>query len=265
MIKPFLTKEAPTDLPKAGDRQAFDVKFRPVSDDELKKMFGDEDKPEGYVAGFASTDDLDHYKHIVEPNAFAASIAEKGLEGPMGIKLLIQHDSNRPAGRILKLEQTPQGLRIEAQMNLNISYVRDMYEAAKMQGGLSFSVGFFLEDFEEVYEDGNFQYLRIKQGELTEVSIVTFPGNDAAKMTFIKDRAPWVGHENMADLEKALVAANILPTRNAANSLVKSIRDLIQPATPTEKPLSASESKSVSNISETLKKMALELQKLDKE
>ncbi|MGL5735529.1 MAG: HK97 family phage prohead protease, partial [Beijerinckiaceae bacterium] len=230
--KQFLTKEAAQTIPERGDRQEIAVKFRPATEAEIKAI-GD-DLPVGYVAGWASTSDLDHYRHIVEQGAFAESIAEKGLDGPRGIKLLAQHRADKPAGKIVKLEYRPDGLWIEAQLNLNISYVKDLYEAAKMQGGLSFSVGFFLEDYEVVYKDDEYDHLLIHKGELIEVSVVTFPGNDAAAMTFIKS-VDGIEFKKLSDFEHALVAAGIAKSRNDAARLTKMVKanvHLFQKAPP---------------------------------
>jgi HK97 family phage prohead protease len=229
--KQFLTKEAPA-VPTRGDRGQVSLKFRPASEAEIKEL-GD-DLPLGYVAGWASTSDRDHCGHVVDQGAFAESIAEKGLEGPRGIKLLAQHQSDKPAGKIVKLEYRSGGLWIEAQLNLNISYVKDLHEAAKMQGGLSFSVGFFLDDYEVVYKDDEYDHLRIHKGELIEVSIVTFPCNAAAEMTFIKS-ADGAEFKKLSDFERALVAAGIAKSRNDAERLTKLVKanvHLFQKAPP---------------------------------
>ena len=136
MTNDVMTKEAPQSFRK-GERVEAMVKFRAASDVELKAI-GDE-LPDGYVAGWASTSDLDHYGHVVQDGAFAKGIKAKGLKGPRGIKLLAHHQTDKPAGKIIRLEYRTGGLWIEAQLNLKISYVSDLYEAAKMQEGLSFS------------------------------------------------------------------------------------------------------------------------------
>lgn len=224
----LVTKEAPI----RGERQEATLKFRAASEAEIKEL-GD-DLPEGFVAGWASTSDLDHYRHVVKDGAFAESIAEKGLTGPRGIKLLAQHQADKPAGKITKLEYRKDGLWIEAQLNLNISYVKDLHEAAKMQGGLSFSVGFFLDEFEVVYKNDEFDHMVIKKGELIEVSVVTFPGNDAAEMRFIKS-AEGVEFQKISELEKALVASGLVKSRNDAERLTKMVKlnaHLFQKAPP---------------------------------
>lgn len=228
MQRIFITKKAP------DSHQELFVKFRPASDEEIKKALGVESLdavPPGYVAGWASTPDLDHYRHVIEPGAFDASIAQKGLTGPKGIKLLIQHNASKPAGVITKLETRGGSLWIEAQLDLEISYVKDYYRAAKAVGGLNFSVGFYLEDYSFRKNAEDVEYLHITKAELEEVSVVTFPGNSEATMTFIKDRPdasnPDVSFETMAALEKALVDMGLVKSRNMANRVTRVVKQNI--------------------------------------
>lgn len=221
----LVTKKAPE------SHQQLEMKFRQASDDEIKIALGITDTstlPDGFVAGWASTPDLDHYRHVVEPGAFDASIAQKGLTGPRGVKLLIQHDANRPAGVIKKLETRNGSLWMEAQMDLEISYVKDFYRAAKTMGGLNFSVGFYIEDYSFKKNSDDVEFLHITKGELEEVSVVTFPGNSNATMTFIKDRDNPVdldaSYETLAALEKALVASGIVKSRNVASRLTQVVK-----------------------------------------
>lgn len=223
--KVYITKDrAGIDV---GKRQMVDMKFRQATEDDIKKALEPgtslDDLPEGYIAGWASTSNKDHAFHVVAPGAFEEAIAEKGLDGPKGIKLLAQHRSDRPAGKIHKLEYRGGDLWIEAQLNLNISYVRDLYEAAKMQGGLSFSVGFFLENYEFRGEDGE-EYLYISKGELFEVSVVTFPCNDDAQMTYIKGITDVEAFGSLAEFEKALVASGLVDSRNAAARVTQVVK-----------------------------------------
>lgn len=197
---------------KPGDRIELDMPFI-VNDARA-------DLPEGYIAGIASTPATDLYGHKVLKGAFDRSIAKKGLSGPRGVKLLASHNWEKPAGVIKSLKTIGEDLKIEAQLNLNVSYVRDMHEVAKQNGGLNFSVGFTLEEFSFVdgdkSQDG--EYLIIKQGDLMEVSVVVFPAQLEATMDFIKS------HETMSELEKALVAKQFCQSRNEAQRLGKYLK-----------------------------------------
>lgn len=197
------------------------MKFAPASDAEMK-MLGE--KPDGFIAGYASTSDLDSYNHIVAGGAFQESINKRGLSGPTSIKLLIGHDWDKVAGVITALEYRGDRLWIEAQLNLNISYARDTYEAAKMAGGLNFSVGFSIEetdiDFREM-EDGT-EYVLITGGDLFEISVVPFPANQEAQMLTVKSDG--AGLTTVAEFEKRLVDLGVVKSRNAAKRVTREVK-----------------------------------------
>jgi len=206
------------------------MKFVPASEVELAALG---DKPEGYVAGWASTPDLDYYDHVVAAGAFSQSIATRGLVGPQGIKFLIGHDSNKIGGIITVLEYRGERLWLEAQYNLELSYAKDAWLAAKMVGGVNFSVGFYIQDYEFKEDANKNEYLLIKRGDLFEVSAVTFPANDACNMVTIKDRdAP---PKSFAELEKMLVSLGLVKSRNDAHKvteLMKKSSALLMKAPP---------------------------------
>ncbi|MBO4228438.1 HK97 family phage prohead protease [Bradyrhizobium neotropicale] len=196
---------------KPGDRIECDMSFVAQQADIVE---------EGYIAGIASTPSLDLYGHKVMAGAFDASIRKKGLSGPRGIKLLAQHDWRKPAGVIKRLETIDDNLRIAAQLNLNVSYVRDLHEIAKQNGGLSFSVGFVLEEFDFVENDAGDDSLVIKRGDLMEVSVVTFPAQVEAEMEFVK-HAP----NTLTEFEKALVADGLCRSRGEARKLTLAVKN----------------------------------------
>lgn len=249
--KRFIQKDQNIDLTK---RERFDLTFVPATDGELRKAIGEEDAPEGYIAGWASTPDIDYARHVVMPGAFDESIEEKGLEGPRGIKLLIQHDRNRPAGLIKVLQSREKRLWIESQMNLKIGYVRDFYEAAKMTGGLSFSVGFYLEEYEFKQDANDIEYLQINKAELEEVSVVTFPCNVNAEMTYIKGKEDEVRFSTLAEFEKALVAEGFANSRREADRLTRVVKQNIALFQPSASPRSAS-TKTLDEIDQNLSKL----------
>ena len=175
---------------------------------------------DGYIKGIASTPKTDLYGHKVEVGAFDKSIRRNGLNGPSGIKLLNHHNMRQVAGNIEFLKTVGNELRIEGQLFLDVSYVKDLYIVAKKVGGLNFSVGFELEEFSFVdgdkSKDG--EYLVVKQGNLIEVSVVTFPAQPEATMDFIKS------HETMSELEKALAAEGFCRSRSEAHKLASYLK-----------------------------------------
>lgn len=196
---------------KAGDRINLDMTFAAT------QMA---DQPDGFIAGIASTPATDLYGHKVLAGAFDKSIRRKGLTGPKGIKLLVHHDWHKPAGVIKKLKTVGDELQMEAQLNLQVSYVKDFYEVSRQNGGMNFSVGFMLDEFEYVEEKDatDNEWLLIKTGDLMEISGVVFPANLDAEMTFIKDA------NTLSELEKALVAQEFCRSRNEAQKLAKYLK-----------------------------------------
>lgn len=137
-----------------------------------------------HVEGWASTPDLDHARDVVVPSAFDNSIRTKGLKGPKGIKLLWQHASDKPLGAITKLEKRNKGLWIEASIDEDISYGKDAAAAIRSIGGLSFSIGYRIVDADIGVDAQGYEYLLLIEVDLSEISVVTFPCNDEAVMTF---------------------------------------------------------------------------------
>lgn len=239
------------------------LKFAPASAAELKELG---DKPEGYVAGWASTPDVDSYHHIVVPGAFDESIKARGLNGPKGIKFLIGHDWDKVGGRIIKLENRGQRLWIEAQMNLEISYAKDAYIAMKDIGGFNFSVGFMLQDWEYKELPNGMEVLQINRGDLFEVSAVPFPGNEECTMEFIKSKLSPPEIKSVADFEKHLVSLGLASSRNDARRITQEVKSLahlfaksgeqtpvVAPPAPTPPVLEESQYKS---LRETISSMA---------
>lgn len=208
----------------------FDIKqnrtqwhFQPATQAELHALG---DRPEGFVAGWATASSLNAYGQVVAPGAFDDAIARRGLSGPRSIKFLVDH--HRVAGAITKLEQRGDKLWIEAQYELGISYAKDSYLAAKAAGGLNFSVGFYIETYEW---NEKTEILTITKGDLFEVSVVPFPANEDATMEVIHEAA--ATPSTIAEFEKLLVKLGLAPSRNAASRITREVKrhsSLFQPA-----------------------------------
>lgn len=192
--------------------------FAPATASEIPDL---DKKPAGFIAGWATASSLNCYQQIVAPGAFDAAIKARGLSGPKGIKLLAHHRSDRVCGVITKLEQRGEKLWIEAQIDLSISYANDLYKAAKVCGGLNFSVGFCIEKYEY---DTETEILTITQGDLMEVSVVTFGANEDAEMVVVHSAGSDKLAETPAQFEARLVKLGLAPSRRAAHRLVQEIK-----------------------------------------
>ena len=195
-------------------RQTIQCRFEPQTRDDSK--------PKGYVEGWASTASLDLWNSIFHVGAFQDAILKRGLKGPSGIKLLLGHDWDKPAGKIEALEYRGDKLWIAAQFGLSISYVRDFYEAARMQEGFNFSIGARIEDY---YFDKD-DVLHVNRADLFEVSAVPFPGNEECVMTSIRanDGANDDAPKTVAEFEKYILAQGLTSSRRNANRIARVVK-----------------------------------------
>jgi HK97 family phage prohead protease len=200
------------------------MQFEMADEDAIQKAFGNEEVPEGTIAGWASTSDLDSYRHVVEDGAFQESISKRGLKGGAAIKMLNNHNWQQVSGLIKQLNYEGSKLWIAAQFNLKLSYAADMYEVCKMLGGLNFSVGFFLQDYSWKEDSKKREYLSISRGDLFEVSVVPFPANEKATMELVKSREQFGDPTSLSEFEKALVAQGLVKSRNEAKDLTLLVR-----------------------------------------
>jgi HK97 family phage prohead protease len=211
--------------------QELQVAFAPATQAELKALGT---KPDGYIAGWASSTALNHYGYSVAADAFDEAIASRGFTGPKGIRFLLQHDWSRIGGVIEVLERRGNRIWIEVQLLLDIGYVKDFHVAAKAVGGLNFSVGFRVID---THYDDKTDDLTVTKGDLYEISGVTFGAQDDAEMTVVHSRPAPDACQTIAEFEKRLVSLGLATSRNDARRLAQEAKRHVHlfqkpPATP---------------------------------
>lgn len=224
------------------------------------------DIADGYVFGTASTPSVDLAGHKVLAGAFDESIERRGLNkgitgGPGGVKLLMFHNPTKLAGSINKLVTVNDHLKISANLDLELSYVSEVYTIAKKLGGLSFSVGFSLEKFGFEKDDKHGEILVVEKGDLMEVSVVAFPAQPEATMDFIKEFS-FDRVDTPSDFEKALIKQGFALNRNQAHKLMQFCRHSVhlfdppmpvQAKTPARPMLDACQLKAASDQIERIK------------
>jgi HK97 family phage prohead protease len=134
--------------------------------------------------GYASTfGNIDEVGDIIEAGAFAKSIQERGPNGTKQIKVLWQHDA--PLGMPTVMLEDSKGLYVEGKISKTV--LGD--EALElMRDGVvdRMSIGFSIPQGKAYYDEEE-QVRKIKEIKLYEFSPVTFPANEMAVVTGVKN------------------------------------------------------------------------------
>lgn len=141
-----------------------------------------DDKP-GVVTGYGSVFGVtDSYGDIVAPGAFAASLVDWRAKGRLP-KMLYQHDSFAPIGNWTEMVEDNIGLRCTGQLLLTVEKGRETYELLKAGAIDGLSIGF--QTVERTW-NGDTKTRTLNKVRLWEVSLVTFPSNDQARVSGVK-------------------------------------------------------------------------------
>lgn len=129
------------------------------------------------ITGYASIfNELDYHNDVILKGAFENSISKH--KSGRKIKLLWQHDQNKPIGVINSLYEDDKGLLVEASVNNSIAQGREVISLIKQEALDALSIGFNVAK-SDVHKKG---YRQILEADLWEVSVVTFPANSLAKI-----------------------------------------------------------------------------------
>ena len=151
---------------------------------------------EGRFAGYASVfGQLDEGGDIVMPGAFRASIS---LRGQHRIKMLFQHDPKEPVGTWEAVREDGFGLWVEGRLVPEVPRAEALRRLISRRAVDGLSIGFRTV---KATREGAKGHRRLWEVDLWEVSIVTFPMMDLARI------APREMPAHSARLERSLQAA----------------------------------------------------------
>lgn len=156
-------------------------------DTEIKaESNGNERTFEAYASVFGN---VDNDNDIIVKGAFTETILKRTP------KLAYQHDIKKLVGVVKEIKEDETGLLIKGEF-LNTPLGDQVYEEVKAGAINQMSVGFRTKDSDF---DGKGQRI-IKDVDLFEVSFVTFPANESARVTSVKAD----GCKTVRDFEKIL-------------------------------------------------------------
>lgn len=178
---------------------------------ELKSIAND-----GTFKGYGSVfGEVDSYRDIVLPGAFNKSIAAdfgaKGRKVPM----LWQHRAAQPIGIYTEIKEDAHGLYVEGEINMEVQQGKEAHSLMK-QGALSgLSIGY--ETITEEWDKDN-RVRKLHEVKLWEISPVTFPAGDTARISSVKSFDELV---TLSDCEKFLRDAADLSQKEAATLIAR--------------------------------------------
>ena len=189
------------------------LEYMDTSADLSLKADGDEGEFYGYAARY----NLDQGGDKIMLGAFDATVKKRGTS----IKLLYQHMPSEPIGTITSIEANNKGLKISAKLLLSVQKGRETYEMMKAGILDSMSIGYSLGPRDFAY-DGDVRVL--KKVDVREISVVTFPMNDAARVTRVKS-----DELREADFIKFFEEHGILQGQDAIIAAKAAVKALNQP------------------------------------
>ena len=185
----------------------YDVPF------EIKSLAED-----GSFSGYGSTfgGDPDSYGDVIAKGAFSKSLAKGGRNGT-GIAMLWQHNSDQPVGVWPSIVEDSRGLAVQGKIAVDTALGKDAYTLLKMGAIKGLSIGYNTVDYEYNTET---KIRTLKEVELWEISLVTFPANINATVTGIK---AFEEAKTIREFEEALRDAGL--SRKQTNYIISLCRD----------------------------------------
>jgi len=138
----------------------------------------------GEFSGYGSVfGNKDSYGDIVVKGAFEKSLAAWKEKGAMPA-MLWQHNTQEPIGVYTKMEEDATGLYVEGRLLVDDDPLSRRAHAHMKAGSLTgLSIGFITDDWEY---DSQIDAFKINEIDLWEVSLVTFPANEEARVENVK-------------------------------------------------------------------------------
>ena len=143
------------------------------------KAAGDDGTVEGYGSVFGVRD---NYDDVIAKGAFIQSLKDHKAAGTMPA-MLWQHDADKPIGVWTEMVEDDKGLRIKGKLAMETVKGKEAHALLKMGALNGLSIGFMSKEW--AY-DRDTEVRTLTAIDLWEVSLVTFPANEKARVTNVK-------------------------------------------------------------------------------
>lgn len=168
---------------------------------------------DGAFSGYGSVfGNEDSYGEIVAPGAFAKSLVEIAGKG-RPVPVLWQHRSGEPIGIYTSLKEDGIGLFVEGKLlKDDVRQAAESYALMKAGAVSGLSIGYYVREssFDEKTGIRTLQRL-----DLVEISLVTFPANDEARVDAVKAKIAHGELPSLNEFERFLREAGFSKTKAA--------------------------------------------------
>ena len=157
-------------------------------DTEIKKLtFHSEVKAindKGTFTGYGSIfGNEDQGSDIMQKGAFTKSLEQRPASK---VKLLYQHKTDEPIGVFENMYEDEKGLFVKGRLAMGTQKGREAYELLKMGALDGMSIGFRADPEKQGYNENKRGTRTLKEVDLMEISLVTFPMNERALIETVK-------------------------------------------------------------------------------
>lgn len=172
-------------------------------------------KEDGLFSGYGSVfGNVDSYRETVAPGAFAQSLEETRAKGRT-FPVLWQHRSGEPIGNwnIESLKEDSHGLFGEGELWLgDAPYAKVAHRGMQSKAITGLSIGYYVR--EDSFDEKT-RIRTLKQLDLVEISIVTNPANDDARIDAVKAMIAGGGLPSIKEFEQILREAGFSKSQSA--------------------------------------------------
>lgn len=174
---------------------------------------------EGYAAAFGN---IDQVGDIIHPGAFKKTLTERGQR----IKFLWQHDPTEPIGKLIEAREDSGGLFVKAIIS-DTQRGRDALALLKDKAIGEMSIGYdTVKGAMDYTKDTlNNTVRNLREIKLYEFSLVTFPANEQAVVTALKEQDVTPSDTQGGDPTSQRKSGRVISAANIAR--LKAARDAI--------------------------------------
>jgi HK97 family phage prohead protease len=153
---------------------------------------------EGYGSVFGV---VDSYQEVVAPGAFTDSLAELSAKG-RPVPVLWQHRQDQPIGIYETIVEDDTGLLVKGRLLIDeVAQAKEAHALMKAGAVSGLSIGYWVRESSFDEKTGIRTLTKL---DLVEVSLVTFPANDDARVEAVKFKLSHGQLPNIREFEKLL-------------------------------------------------------------